>query len=141
MRPCGRSVAHSSHLWMAGRQAIQCPGVKKQWEAPPKRFELIWAAIDFDGTIASSEYTPDNPTYAIGEPMPKALDKCDELVAVGYKIIIHTARPWSDYEVVESWLNHHGFPWSKIVCGKLLADIYIDDRAYNASLDSWVVTK
>lgn len=111
------------------------------WTPPPKRFHLIWAAVDLDGTLAESKWTPENPTYELGLPMAGALEKCDHLVAMGYKIIVHTARPWSDYETVESWLNHYGFPWKAIVCGKLLADVYVDDRAINASASSWLVPK
>lgn len=108
------------------------------WEPPPIRTELLWAAVDFDGTIAESHWTPEDPNYEIGEPIPGAYRKAWELHREGLKIIVHTARPWSDYERIESWLTHHGFPFKRIVCGKLLANIYIDDRARHSDSTSWL---
>lgn len=108
------------------------------WTPPAVRTKLIWASVDFDGTLCQSEWTPEHPTYKIGEPIEGASNKCWELIQYGFKIIVHTARPWSDYENIESWLDHHTFPYSRIVCGKLLAHIYIDDRAVHASDESWL---
>lgn len=138
------SEPHGPHRYQMGGFGIKdCPGIpqpteeSRVWVAPVKRTSLIWAAVDFDGTIAKSEWTPENPTYAIGDPMPEAKRKLESLLDVGFKPIIHTARPWADYEMVESWLEHHGMPFKRIVCGKLLADMYVDDRSVNATAASW----
>ena len=52
--------------------------------------------------------------------------------------MVHTARPWSDYEAIQKALNAVGWGHLRIVCGKLLAMAYIDDRAINASEESWL---
>jgi hydroxymethylpyrimidine pyrophosphatase-like HAD family hydrolase len=105
---------------------------------PPKqRSELLWAAIDFDGTIATSTWTPDNPLALPGAPIEGVRWKLWALIGQGYKVVIHTSRPWSDYELIESYLNHHGLPHNKVICGKLLAAVYVDDRAVHSSREDW----
>lgn len=100
----------------------------------PPRDELIWAAVDLDGTLAE----PCWPHPGIGAPIQAGWIKVQRLVDAGYKIVIHTARGWEDYELIESWLRHWGIPFSRIVCGKVLAAVYVDDKAVNASADSWL---
>jgi len=82
-------------------------------------------AIDFDNTICHNSGLPD---FLPTESMEGAIEAIKYLVNKGLKIIIHTARPWSDYELVENFLNKHEIPFRRIVCGKLLARFYIDDR-------------
>ena len=108
------------------------------WVAPPQREELKWVAVDFDGTLAESTWDAADPTAAPGEVILRNVDKLEELAEAGWKIVIHTARPWSDYEIVESWLNWYCLPYDKIVCGKLLAALYVDDRALHADYPSWI---
>ncbi len=98
------------------------------------RTNLIWAAVDFDGTLAEHVW----PDPGIGEPIQDNIDKLVELVQNGYKIIIHTSRGWEGYELIEAWLNHYSIPFDRIVCGKLLAKVYIDDRAIPADAESWM---
>lgn len=100
----------------------------------PQRDELIWLAVDLDDTLAHAVW----PDPGVGEPIRLNVVKLKEAVRAGYKAIIHTSRPWSDYELVEAWLNHHEIPFHRIVCGKLLAVRYIDDRALPADSASWV---
>jgi hypothetical protein len=102
--------------------------------APTHRTDLIWAAVDFDGTLVETR----PPDYALGDPLPGVREKLWQLYLNDYKIAIHSARPWSDYELIESWLNYWMLPWDKIILGKLLAKVYIDDRALNAREDSWL---
>lgn len=107
------------------------------YEPPGERRDLIWAAVDLDGTLAKSVWTADKPTPQIGDPIKSNVAKVHRLLEAGYKIVIHTSRPWSDYERIESWLRHHGVPFKTIVCGKLLAAVYVDDRAVPAAAPSW----
>lgn len=109
------------------------------FELPPPRGELIWAAVDLDGTLAEPVWTPKTPGPEIGDPIWDNVGKLWGLVRSGYKVVIHTSRGWHDYEAIESWLNYWFIPHDKIVCGKLLAKVYIDDRALHESADSWVV--
>lgn len=96
--------------------------------------ELIWAAVDFDGTLAESVW----PEAGIGRPIDRNVAKVRELSARGYKIVIHTARGWEAYQPIETWMGQHAVPFDKIVCGKLLARVYIDDRAVPANAAVWL---
>lgn len=104
---------------------------------PPQRGDLKWLAVDFDNTIVRSRWTVDNPTAVPGEPIWGNVSKLNAAVAMGYKVWVHTARPWSDYEIVEACLLYHGIHFDGIVCGKLLALAMIDDRGVHESAESW----
>lgn len=103
----------------------------------PQRDRLIWLAVDLDGTLAEPLWTPGNPTHAIGDPIPLNVVKLREAERQGYKPVIHTSRPWTDYEAIEAWLRLHGIPFRGIVCGKILAAAYVDDRAVHANDSVW----
>lgn len=103
----------------------------------PEREQLIWAAVDLDGTIAEGIWTPGNPTSEIGPPIWANVIKLKHLVEKGWKIHIHTSRPWHDFERIETWLNYWHIPYNAIHCGKLLAAVYIDDRAVHESEHDW----
>lgn len=104
----------------------------------PLRTKLLWVGVDLDGTLAEPLWTPDNPTSEIGDLIPRNAEKVMELVRNGYKIIIHTSRPWTDYQIIEQWLNHYGIPYKEIQCGKPLYAAYVDDRAVHAEEESWL---
>lgn len=104
---------------------------------PELRSDLKWLAVDFDGTLCRSNWSVDNPTAVPGEPIAANIAKLVKCVNKGYKIWIHTARPSTDYEMVEAWLNHWGIHFDGIVTGKILAYRYIDDRAVNADAEEW----
>lgn len=93
---------------------------------------LTWLAVDFDGTIASNSGYPD---FIPDKPLEGVKEELQHLESQGYKIIIHTARPWADYHNIENFMLNHGLPFRRIVCGKLLAKYYIDDR--NAGGLNW----
>lgn len=109
----------------------------EEYAPPPQPDELIWAAVDFDGTVCYSTWRVDNPTAPPGEPIWENIRKLNQLIDAGYKIVIHTSRAWADYVVIEHWFNHYGIHFDKIICGKLLAKVYVDDRAVNA-FDEWL---
>lgn len=109
----------------------------------PPRGDLLWIGVDLDGTLAEGIWTPDNPTSDIGpiKVYPDgrtAKEKAMELVAHGYKIVVHTARSWTDYENIKEWMNYNGIPFKAIVCGKLLVKQYVDDRAISAYSVTWL---
>jgi len=110
----------------------------RPYEPKPPRSDLLWAAVDLDGTLATSVWRPDNPTSDIGTPIWANVEKLDELVEAGYKIMIHTSRPDTDYENIEGWLNHYHIPFKVIRTGKPLAILYIDDRGRHADAASWL---
>lgn len=99
------------------------------FEPPAQLAELIWAAVDFDGTVCESTWSPENPNATPGPPIKETVDEMWRIKQEkGMKIVIHTSRSWADYNIIEAYLNFHGIPFDRIVCGKLLARIYVDDR-------------
>jgi len=115
------------------------------WTAPPPapskpapftvspREKLKWAAVDLDGTLAESVW----PHPGVGQPIKVNVVKVRELDRSGWKVIIHTSRSWEAYELIEAWLQTNDVPYSRIVCGKVLAACYIDDRAIHSSEANW----
>lgn len=93
--------------------------------------DLKWLAIDFDGTLCHSEPPTFEPTY----PIKGAVEHMQKLHAEGWKLTIFTARPWSDYQLVEDWLLANNVPFRRIICGKPLYYRLIDDR--NIAFHSW----
>jgi hypothetical protein len=94
-------------------------------------------AVDLDGTLAKhyEEYEADY----IPDPRPGARKAMQEFKDRGYRIIIFTVR--GDDELVKDWLNEHEIPFDYInenpdqpedASDKVLADVYIDDRAVPA---------
>lgn len=104
---------------------------------PGPRSDLLWLAVDLDGTLAEPLWTPDNPTSEIGPPIHQNVRKLVAAVQRGYKPVIHTSRPWTDYEAIEQWLWYYAIPFSRIVCGKILAAVYIDDRGRHSDAEDW----
>lgn len=109
-----------------------------KFKPEPLREKLIWVGVDLDGTLAEPLWTPENPTSDIGDPIPESLEKVRELVDHGYKVIVHTSRPWTDYQAIEQWLLHYNVPFKEIQCGKPLYAAYVDDRAIHAEEMSWL---
>lgn len=107
--------------------------------APPQRTELLWIALDFDGTICESTWSPQDPYAKPGEPIWANIAKLDYLRKREpfLRVVIHTSRSWADYELIETYLTHYKIDFSRIVCGKILAKYYIDDRAVSAFDDDW----
>lgn len=109
--------------------------MKPPYLPPPPRMDLIWIAVDFDKTIAYSA----PPDFVPTDIMNDAKRKLEELRAHKWKIVVHTARPWAEYETIESWLDYFEIPYDRIQCGKLLAKMYIDDRnGPHVTADSWL---
>lgn len=98
--------------------------------------DLRWIGVDFDNVIARSIW----PKAGIGEAMPGVKKSLTTLVKKGYKIVIWTARPWSDYENIERWCKDRDLPVRRIICGKPLVRWLVDDRnvAFDPKKkDSW----
>jgi len=56
---------------------------------PPPRSELLWDAVDFDGTLAHGTWSIDNPNAVPGPPIWLNVTKLHRLVDAGRKIVIH----------------------------------------------------
>lgn len=84
--------------------------------------------FDFDGVLAE----PIWPEPGIGTPIPEGLDMLRHYQGRGFRILIHTSRHWADMEMIRAWLvKRLGYEAAGIVvvCGKPLAQLYVDDRA------------
>ncbi len=97
-------------------------------------------AVDLDGTLA--EYHGDFDENVIGHPNPVAIAKVNEMKRAGCRIVIFTCR--EDNELLRGWLAQAGVPYDAInenpdvaradmSSGKVMADVYWDDRAVNAA--------
>lgn len=102
--------------------------------APDPTLKPKWKAVDLDKTLAENVW----PDLGIGAPIPEGIHYCRQATELGFRVVIHTSRPWWDYENIERWLNDHEVPFKAIVCGKLWADEYVDDRAHKPS---WVIRR
>lgn len=96
-------------------------------------------AVDFDGTLAEETNFPD-----IGEPREGAREAMKRLRESGARIIIFTVRGKKYEKDIREWLEHHEILFDYInenpdqpkdSSGKIVADVYIDDRAVNARRD------
>lgn len=102
-----------------------------------KNTDLEIVAVDLDGTLAEQVWTLDNPTDEIGDPIWKNVEKLRQLRASGWKVIIHTARHWHHYAAIISWLDWWDIKHDGVVCAKIQAAAYIDDRAIHADDEDW----
>jgi len=84
-------------------------------------------AVDLDGTLTLDEVHWENYLQAL--PNTKAIAKINKLHGEGNKIIIHTARPYSDWKVTVKWLKGNCVWYHCLVMGKLRADYYVDNAS------------
>jgi hypothetical protein len=101
--------------------------------------ELLWVLVDFDNTICNNSGYPD---FVPTEPIKGAREALQEIIDKGLKVLVYTARAWSDYSLIEEWLIKNEMPFKTIICGKPLGRVIIDDRAIGFNGD-WadVLTK
>ena len=93
---------------------------------------LKWAvSVDLDGVLC--EPGPIEQ-YGRARPIDKNIEKVNKLFALGFRIIIHTARSWGSYDITRTWLRNQKVEYTDLVMGKVLAEFYIDD--HNSTLDA-----
>ncbi len=94
-------------------------------------------AIDLDGTLA--EYGEWKGEDHFGEPRKGAKESVKAMYDAGHTIIVHTCR--GNTEKIKEWLDKNEIPFHHInknpkqpegTSSKLLADVYVDDRAVSA---------
>jgi 8-oxo-dGTP pyrophosphatase MutT (NUDIX family)/2'-5' RNA ligase len=91
--------------------------------------------FDFDGTICTEVEFP-----AIGEPIWETIERMQSCKDAGIEVVIQSCR-WSEHELstVESaaehlveakaWLDKYEVPYDRLVAGKPLGELYVDDKA------------
>ncbi|HUX83946.1 MAG TPA: HAD hydrolase family protein [Chitinophagaceae bacterium] len=82
--------------------------------------------IDLDGTICTEEK---QFSRSMAQPLPGASQKISRLMEEGHTVIIYSARSWQEYEMTRDWLSRNQIPYSQLVMGKPIGDLWIDDRA------------
>lgn len=95
--------------------------------------------FDFDGVLA----VPVWPDPGIGEPIYSGLEMLKHYHRRGFRILIHTARHWADMEMIRAWLVRQLAELSAgvvVICGKPLAQLYVDDRAFRFEAPEGIVT-
>lgn len=90
-------------------------------------------AVDFDGTLVGYD------GEGLAFPMPGAAEAMDRLRANGAYIVVHTCRVTTgrangtieaELGFIRACLDDFGIPYDEIyMSDKMIADIYIDDRA------------
>jgi hydroxymethylpyrimidine pyrophosphatase-like HAD family hydrolase len=82
--------------------------------------------VDLDGTILQ-----ERPTFerSLTVPMLHAVESLQQLSAKGYHITVYTARSWAEYDMTLAQLHMFRIPFDLLLCGKPIADVWIDDRA------------
>ena len=105
-----------------------------------KKLRLVF---DTDGTICNNT----NGKYPEAEPYTDMIDLINKLYDKGHYIIFHTARgmglhnsvpnkaatKW--YSLTQSQLEKWGVRYHELHLGKILGDIYVDDRGFRINDD------
>lgn len=94
-------------------------------------------AIDIDGTVADYSKVDfnkvnQNPRELLkARPIKGAVKAVKRLYRSGHTIAFHSSRDKESKGVTTRWLKKHDFPFHYLVMEKLVAHVYIDDRAIN----------
>ena len=89
--------------------------------------------IDIDDTICNC---PRSNDYRKAQPIPKAINKANQLFDSGHHIVYWTARgtgsgiDWR--EVTESQFKEWGVKYHELKFGKPIYDVFIDDKNLNS---------
>lgn len=87
--------------------------------------------VDFDGTL-----TVDDVEYWNGEvpePNEDVIEFVRQRYYAGWTVIVWTARPWSQANVIAARLTEWEVPYHGIRCEKGSGDVYVDDKAQHPS--------
>ena len=82
--------------------------------------------IDIDGTLC--EELP-KLQRSLAKPMPGSVEAVNRLVEEGHTIILYSAREWGEFRMTEDWLKRNRFKYNRLILGKPIGDLWIDDRA------------
>ena len=97
-------------------------------------------AVDLDGTLTSgAKFKGAN---IIDPPRDGAKEAMEQFREWGFRVIVFTVR--GNVDVVAEWLGEHEIPYDFInenpdqppdSSGKVIADVYVDDRAIDGTLE------
>jgi hydroxymethylpyrimidine pyrophosphatase-like HAD family hydrolase len=84
-------------------------------------------SIDLDGTLTLGDHSLIH--YLQMKPNPLAIEKVNKASADGHEIFVYTARHHIEHDHILEWLDTNGVQYDHLECGKLKADIYIDNNS------------
>lgn len=90
-------------------------------------------AVDVDRTLTTGEGIPWYEDGLGPEPNDRAVELVDELYTRGHTIIVWTARPWRVADETAAWLTANGIRYHGLRMSKGSSDVYLDDKALDAS--------
>ena len=99
--------------------------------------EKLTIAIDLDGTVADctkvdfGKVDKDPSELMKAMPIKGSQEAVQKLHDQGNTIVFYSSRNHGSKGVTEEWLREHGFPFHQVELEKLVAHVYIDDRAIN----------
>jgi phosphoserine phosphatase len=85
-------------------------------------------AVDFDKTLTDPSRNEWSPAYD-QDPNAPVIEATREAYKNGVKVVVWTARQWSEASQVAGWLTAHEVPYHGLRCGKGGADGYVDDKS------------
>lgn len=88
---------------------------------------------DLDGTICTEEK---RFSRSLAIPIKNVRVRLLQAQKAGHEIVIFTARGWEEYEMTKAWLVANDIPHDRLICGKPIGDIFIDDRSYKSVEDA-----
>lgn len=98
---------------------------------------MIRIAVDIDDTLCDNN----GRDYINAKPHKEVINKVNELFNDNYYIILYTARGMKscngdlklikekNEEILITWLKKHNVKYHELIFGKVLADVYVDDKA------------
>lgn len=129
-----KGVLGHNTISKAGQAGAEVVDADKKEEKPAK---VLTIAVDLDGTLATYDGWKGEEHF--GKLRDGAKDALEALKDKGHKIIVFTTR--GDKELIKKWLDENELSYDHInenpdqpagSSGKVIADVYIDDRAVNA---------
>jgi hydroxymethylpyrimidine pyrophosphatase-like HAD family hydrolase len=84
--------------------------------------------VDFDKTLTDSASNEWRPALE-QEANKRVVEEVREEYRNGTRVMIWTARQWSEAAQIAGWLTAHEVPHHGLMCGKGGADRYVDDKA------------
>jgi hydroxymethylpyrimidine pyrophosphatase-like HAD family hydrolase len=84
--------------------------------------------FDLDGTILEERRMFER---ALAAPKQDIINVVNSAYDAGHTIIIYTARSWPEYEMTKKQLTDNNVKYHLLMCGKVVYDVWIDDRALN----------
>jgi len=86
--------------------------------------------FDLDGTLCEERKTFEK---SLANANKYIIGKVNSLYDDDNTIIIYTARSWSEFKMTEYWLKENNVKYHILMCGKVIYDYWIDDRAINVN--------